>query len=106
MRVSRWLYVHVCERTRIAPLTVTEMKILNEVTGEDGYFDPDEYLERMKRTPIYITERQRYAMHNIPTEEDDPFTADEKNHRMEEWIKKARFLNSEVSCNTHNYRRH
>ena len=91
MKVAKSCYIKYCKRIN-SLLTVTEKRVLNEVTT-DNWFDPVEYLRKMEPTGVYVTERQKHIMFNLPRKDDGPFEAESRNIYLEMYVEKARILN-------------
>lgn len=93
MKVSAYLYVKRCKEAFI-PLAVSEKEILQEMTDPKGEFDREEYLAAVNRgSPVFVADNQKTILKWLPTSEDDPFIASEKNKHCKLLVKKMRRAN-------------
>lgn len=92
-KIFRDLYISNCKKADI-PLTRTELHILDKLVDEEEWFDPKLYQYVMDaRTSIYLTKDQRQILDWMPTDEDDPFIASEKNWCLKHKIKDMKRAN-------------
>ena len=63
--VKKEKYIEYCWMILI-PLGRTEMKILNEMCDENGWFDEEAYLERMSKLKLFVTNNQKKILSLMP----------------------------------------
>lgn len=78
-------YIDFCEGARIAVL-YSEKKILREI-DQDGWFEPELYLKRMKEAHLPVTNNMRMILEWMRQDTDEAFIGEEK-----EIVLKARLI--------------